>query len=299
MNGMERLTDAAARHGWERQEEPRGWSRTVHYSRGNQRMEVYRRVDGGVTYATRTWGSRTSATAPKVADQVLTWMQEPTPDDGTDRGFFFRLATGHGWTFEGVSSGYVYRWGPRTGEGSFRITLRFGAAGALADAQRNFGGPGETRAFFTNVPANITPWFHAFLDEDAQVCGCTRNPLGHTRGEHPTEAAQEAVKPTIRPAMPQTPDRKLRGYLEALEADAHAIWVEMEGRRIRPAELEGDWAWGTDGLELLANRLEDLASKTRDAHRQALYLWAERRYNRETADMLKDLHRRQDARING
>lgn len=170
MNGMERLTDAAARWSWELQASPRGYSRTVYWHRQTreslQTIEVYRRVDGGVTYGSRTWGPKTTATAPKVTDQVLTWMQEPTPDDGTDRGFFFRLATGHGWSFRGVQSGYVFVWS------AHRITLHFGAGGALTRAERNFGSYGDHRSFHTNVPANITPWFHAFMDE-GHDCGCT------------------------------------------------------------------------------------------------------------------------------
>lgn len=291
MNGMEKLTDAAARHGWTLKDNPRGWSRTVHYLRGAQQMEVYRRADGGVTYASRNWGPRTTAVAPKVADQVLTWMQEPTPDDGTDRGFFFRLATGHGWTFKGIDSGDVYTWS------AHRITLRFRThQSVLGDAQRNFGGRGEARSFATNVPANITPWFHAFLDEDAQVCDCPPSAgarhVATLKEGVPAKPSQEPAKPVVRSAVPNTPDRKLRRLVEELDRTTTQIYGDVE--KFRRVGLTGDFTVAE--LEELSVRLERLAQDARHASREAALIVVEREFGPTAAASMRKVYAREDGR---
>jgi len=210
MNGMEKLTDTAARHGWVRDQELSGWSRMARYRRGDQWIEATRTVDGRVLRATRSWGATTIVVAPKVADQVMVWMTEPMPGEDRDRSVLHARALENGWTYVGFTgSGRTYA------RSTDRITVMCNNAGGLVRAQRNFSGPGADREIHTNLVGNILPWF------TTESAGARH--VAALKEGIPAKPAQEAAPTPIRSAYPLTPDRRLWRLLEALEDSARSV----------------------------------------------------------------------------
>jgi hypothetical protein len=282
MNGKERVTGTAELHDWNlartvdvRHDPGVAW---FHFQRGLRTVKVKISPHGTVSLAQRNWGWGRQATGTGRAAQVVCWMTEPDPTDGTQRAELHAYATDRGWVYQGITNGHVYALAER------RVTVVTTKSGKLVRAQRNFdsAGSGSARDFHTSDVGNILPWFDPEPSAGARHVAALKEGI-------PAKPAQEAVKPTVKAVAAPTPDVALWRRLEPLKREAEALLPS--GNRGPVSEL----TYSVDELEDLANALEDLADHARKAHRAAIVLWAERKYGPEMADAVREVHRREDA----
>lgn len=264
-SGLDRIRASADANGWEeyKPDRHRGYTGRTRFTKGIHHINVDHSVRGGITGADRSFGSDRYANAgTSKAERVILWMSEEFDTSGSPRGRVFAAAQTHGWEVRSTTFGVTYS------QGNGRATLEmidawYTAEGQLKRAARNYGAPGKPRSVSGDPDDRPEEIVIGWLAEPAET----------------------AAQPVIRPALPQTPDRKLLAVLDALKADLADLTAKA-----RKAKAGTVGEIRPDALATLSGDLEDLTTKVRDAGRQALYLWAERQYDAHTAEVLRGIH---------
>lgn len=255
-DGFSLVCRAADRNGWTI-DSPIGWTNARFFRREDQTIGVHRTVSGRVTYASRNFGeSKVVAAGSGRAVRVIEWMAEPapvaadeTPEEAplphtSARGRMYERARLQGdWTVSGGSLEVDYRRGTGSPADIHHVHARFEADGSLKWARRDFGPTGRPRQ--CHGPETVTTVLSWFL-----------------------EGSQTATKPVIRPALPNTPDRKIRRALEDLEDTAGAL------RRVWERTDE----FTAEDLGVIGQSLKSLREAVTDAEVEAHSLRRQRRH---------------------